>query len=250
LAVVGTRKFTKYGKQVTEELVLELANHGITIVSGLAFGIDSIAHSTTLRAGGKTIAVLGSGVDKNHVHPSSHRELANNIIDSGGAIISEYPPGALPTKYTFPKRNRIVAGMSLGTLVIEAPEKSGALITAECAMDNNREVFAVPQNITSLTAAGPNKLIQTGVTCVTKSKDILDVLNLQNVAEYVTNKEILPDSPTEAELLKHLSREVIHVDELTKKTHMKSQEVNAILTLMEMKGKVKNLGNMNYILSR
>ncbi|PLX28469.1 DNA-protecting protein DprA [Candidatus Parcubacteria bacterium] len=250
LAVVGTRKCTTYGKQVTEEIVLELASQGITIVSGLAFGIDSIAHNTTLRAKGKTIAVLGSGIDRHHIHPTSHRELANNIINSGGAIISEYPPGTLPTKYTFPKRNRIVAGMSLGTLVIEAPEKSGALITAQCALDNNREVFTIPQNITSLTATGPNKLIQTGATCVTTTKDILDVLNLQDAHKYVTNKEILPDSPMEAELLKHLSRQSIHVDELIQKTHIKSQDINATLTLMEMKGKVKNLGNMNYVLSR
>lgn len=250
LAVVGARKFSPYGKQVTEELVSGLGGQGITIVSGLAFGIDSIAHEAALNVQGTTVAVLGSGSDDAHIYPTAHRALAHRIIEHGGAMISEYPPGTEPNTFTFPRRNRIIAGMSLGTLVIEAGETSGALITAQCALDNGREVFAIPQNITSTTAAGPNNLIKMGARAVTTANDILDALNLQDIKEYATTKEIIPDSPAEAALLKHLSREPVHVDQLIKQTGLMSATVNSTLTLMEMKGKVRNLGGMMYVLSR
>ncbi len=250
LAVVGTRKFTPYGKQITQELITPLSHQGITIVSGLARGIDSIAHEATLSSGGTTIAVLGSGINDRHVYPSAHRDLAKQIVDSGGAVISEYPPGALPNKYTFPRRNRIIAGMSLGTLVIEARKKSGALITADYALDHGRDVFAIPHNLTAQTGDGPNNLIKSGAKLVTTHEDILDALNLQDIAQYVTNKEILPNSPQETKILEFLTREPTHVDELIKQSHMPSQEVNATLTMMEMKGKIKNMGNMMYVLSR
>lgn len=250
VAVVGTRKFTNYGKQVTEEIIFELAKQGITIVSGLALGIDGIAHETTINAGGKTIAVLGTGINRKHVYPASHYQLSEKIIASGGALVSEYPPGALPSKYSFPRRNRIIAGLSIGTLVIEAPEDSGALITSQYALDNNREVFAIPQNINSINSAGGNNLLKNGAHLVTKAEDILEVLNLQDIKEFIDSQEIIPDSPVEAEILKTLSKEPIHVDAITKLTKMDSPTINATLTLMEMKGKVKNLGGMNYILSR
>lgn len=250
LAVVGTRNFTSYGKQMTQELVAPLAEQGITIVSGLARGIDSIAHETTLTSGGKTIAVLGSGINDRHVYPSAHRDLAKRIVASGGAIISEYPPGALPNTYTFPLRNRIIAGMTLGTLVIEAKKKSGALITAEYALDHGREIFTIPHNLTAETGEGPNNLIKSGAKLITSHEDIIDALNLQDIAQYVTNNEILPDSPQEAKLLAQLTREPTHIDKLIKQSDMSSPDVNATLTMMEMKGKVKNLGNMMYVLSR
>lgn len=250
LAVVGTRKYTPYGQQVAEELVPQIAAQGITIVSGLAFGIDSIAHEATLKVHGKTIAVLGSGINDRHIYPSQHRELAQRIIEGGGAVISEYPPGTLPSNFTFPRRNRLIAGMSLGTLVIEAPEKSGALITASCALENGREVFAIPQNITSRTATGPNNLIKMGAKPTTCAQDIVDALDLQNIVQYVTNKDILPDSPTEATLLTHLSKEPTGVDELIKKSGLGSATVNSTLTLMEMKGKIRNIGGMMYVLAR
>jgi len=250
LAVVGPRKFSPYGKQITEEIVSELANQGIVIISGLALGIDSIAHSATLQAGGTTVAVLGSGINDRHIYPAKHRGLAENIVNKGGAVISEYPPGALPSKFTFPRRNRIVAGMSLGTLVIEAAEGSGALITAQSALDNNREVFAVPQNITSPNSAGVNQLIKNGAHPVTCAQDIIDALDLKDIKNFISNREIVPDSPAEAKLLEFLSREPIHVDSLVKKTKLDSPSVNATLTLMEMKGKVRNMGGMNYVLSR
>lgn len=249
LAVVGTRKFTTYGKQVVEEIVDDLSKSGITIVSGLALGIDGIAHEAALNSGGKTIAVLGSGVNKTHVYPALHRKLGERIVDSGGALISEYPPGTLPTNFTFPRRNRIIAGLTLGTLVVEAPEGSGALITTQCALDNSREVFAVPQNINSENSWGPNNLLKTGAHLVTCANDILDALNLQEVKQFVANREIIADSPIEAEILKNLTHEPIHVDELIKKTKLDSSEVNATLILMEMKGKIKNLGTMMYVIS-
>ncbi|HBU07123.1 MAG TPA: DNA-protecting protein DprA [Candidatus Magasanikbacteria bacterium] len=250
LAVVGTRKFSPYGKQVTGELVSELAHQGITIISGLAIGIDCLAHEATLKAGGKTIAVLGSGINKQHIYPGQNKDLAERIIKSGGALISEYPPGTLPSKFTFPRRNRIVAGMSLGTLVIEAPEGSGALITAQCSLDNDREVFSVPQNINSANSSGPNELIKNGAQLVTKASDILDALNLQDVKKYISNQAIIPDSPVEAKILDNLTREPIHIDELTKKCELDSSSTNATLILMEMKGKVRNLGGMMYVLGR
>lgn len=250
LGVVGTRKFTPYGKQVTEELISDLAKQGVTIVSGLALGIDGIAHEATIRANGTTIAVLGGGVDAARLYPAAHKYLAERIINSGGAVISEYPPGTLPTQFSFPRRNRIIAGLSLGTLVIEAGENSGALITAQCSLDSNREVFAVPQNITSPTATGPNNLLKMGAKPVTCAKDILDALNLQNIQQFVETKEVIPDSPTEAAILPHLSREPIHIDDITKRSGLASHVVNGAMTLMEMKGKVRNLGGMMYVIGR
>lgn len=250
IAVVGTRKASNYGKQVTQEIVRTLAHHGLTIVSGLALGIDGIAHETTLGASGKTIAVLGSGVNRHHVYPAVHRQLADRIIEQGGAVISEFPPGTLPSKFTFPRRNRIISGLSLGTLVVEAAEKSGALITSSCALDHGREVFAVPHPITSKTGAGPNKLIKDGAHIITAAEDIIDILNLKELETFTQNKDIIPDTPIEASLLKHLSRDPSHVDELIKQSGLTSSEVNSTLTMMEMKGAVRNLGNMQYVVAR
>lgn len=247
LAVVGSRKFTLYGKQITNQIVGELSKTGINIVSGLALGIDSLAHEATLDNQGRTIAVLGSGIDENHIYPTIHRQLSQRIISNGGAVISEYRPGSEPTKYTFPERNRIIAGISLGVLVIEAGEKSGSLITAQCALDNNREVFAIPQNINSLTSFGTNDLLKKGAKVVTEAMDILEALNLQEISNYVNNKEIKPESETEAKLLEFLSREPIQIEELIKKSGLSSQTVNSALVLMEIKNKIKNLGGMRFI---
>ncbi|MEK7623057.1 MAG: DNA-processing protein DprA [Patescibacteria group bacterium] len=248
LAIVGTRKCTPYGRQVVEELVPQLVESGLTIVSGLALGIDGFAHEATLRAGGKTIAVLGSGVDRAHVFPTTHSDLANRIIASGGAVISEYPPGMMANTFTFPRRNRIVAGMSLGTLVTEAPEGSGALITAQCALDNNREVFAVPQNITHENAFGPNTLIKNGAHPVSTVEDILSVLHIEKAKAQTVARATLPDSPEEAALLPFLTREPIHIDFIAKQAKLPSHLVSGILTLMEMKGRVRNVGGMKYVI--
>ena len=181
LAVVGTRKFTAYGKRACEEIIAPLASQGFIIISGLALGIDGIAHQTTLDNQGITVAVLGTGINKSNVYPSFHQPLSERIIASGGAIVSEYPPGFAATKYSFPARNRIIAGMSLGTLVVEAAESSGALITARCALDYNREVFAIPHSIHSVTGIGPNNLIKMGAKIVTAHTDITEAFNIEGL---------------------------------------------------------------------
>lgn len=247
VAIVGTRRHTTYAKQITSEIVRPLASQGIVIVSGLALGIDGIAHSETLSVGGTTIAVLGSGIDKQYIYPSSHRYLAEKIIDSGGAIISEYPPDFSPTKYSFPARNRIIAGLALGTVVIEAPTGSGSLITARCALDYNREVFAIPHPITSLLGAGNNNLLKMGAHLVTEATDITDTLNLLNLKQTTLDKDPILTSNTETIIWPILSREPKHINNIIKESGLDSSAVNSTLILMEMKGMVKNLGGMNYI---
>ena len=247
LGVVGTRKFTAYGKFACQEIVGPLVGHGVIIVSGLAMGIDGIAHQTAVDNNGITVAVLGGGVDKKTIAPTSHQQLAEQIIAGGGAVVSEYPPGFAPTQYSFPARNRIIAGLSLGTLVIEAPETSGALITARCALDYNREVFAVPHPLNSPTGLGPNNLIKMGAKLVTDASDIIEALSLTGLGEIINNKQILPSTPTEAKILGFLSKEPLHIDLIIKTSGLDSPTVNSTLVLMEMKGKVRNLGGMNYI---
>ncbi|MDD5043558.1 MAG: DNA-processing protein DprA [Patescibacteria group bacterium] len=250
IAVVGTRKISPYGRQVTEEIAARLAQNKITVISGLALGVDALAHLAALNNRGKTLAVLGSGADKNSVYPVANRCLAEKIIAEGGAIISEHPIGTPPLKHHFPARNRIIAGLSLGTLIVEAGEESGALITARCALEQNREVFAVPGNIYSKTSIGPNNLIKMGARAVTSAEDILETLNLENSEIFTANQKILADNPSEEKLLLYLSKEPKHIDELVRETKLNAAETASALTLMEMKGKVKNLGGMNYILAR
>lgn len=251
LAVVGPRKFSAYGKQVTETLIPSLSQAGLTIVSGLALGVDGIAHSVTLQANGKTIAVLGGGIDNKSIQPTAHRKLAEGIIEKGGAVISEYPPYTFPTNYTFPKRNRIIAGMSLGTLVIEAGESSGSLITAQCALDSNREVFAVPQNIFSPTSIGTNSLIKMGAKVVMNYTDILEAyqVDTKTASTKQEKKKITADNPTEESILNAIKLEPTPIDFIIKNSGLASQIVNSTLTMMEIKGKVKNMGGMKYVVS-
>ena len=250
LAVVGSRKHTSYGKRATEDITKELTRNNLIIVSGLALGIDAIAHSAVVEARGKTIAVLGSGADKESIYPSSNRYLAEKIVESGGAVISEFPLGTQPLRHHFPQRNRIIAGISLGTLVIEAGEKSGALITANCALEQNRDVFAMPGSIYSEASKGPNKLIQLGAKSITKAEDIIEALDLNQVNAYIDNKKIIPESAEEEKILSHLTREPEHINELVRKTNLNTSIINSALAVMEMKGMVKNLGGMQYVLTR
>ena len=248
ISIVGTRRISTYGKHVTEQIVSELSSMGLSIISGLAFGIDSIAHQTTLESNGKTIAVLGSGVDNATLSPRAHLSLARNIVKAGGAVVSEYPPKMEGTRYTFPKRNRLIAGMSLGTLVVEAGEKSGALITARCALEENREVFAVPHDITRQQSKGPNTLIKNGAHVATSAKDIVSVLQLDDVPTYIENSRVLPDlSNQEREILELLPTEPCHIDTISRSQSISPKEIRSLLTLLEMKGLVKNVGNMTYI---
>ncbi len=247
LAVVGTRRMTTYGKIICEDLVMPIARQGVVIVSGLALGIDGVAHNTALAANGITLAVLGSGIDRQSVYPSAHKQLSEKILYNGGALISEYPPGFLPTQYSFPARNRIVAGLSLGTLVIEAPIKSGALITSRCALDYNREVMAVPHATTSPTGSGPNNLIKFGAKMITEPNDILEALNLQTVKQVTPTFESTGDNEVENNILKYLTKEPKNINMIILESKLDSSVVSSTLILMEIKGSIKNVGGMNYI---
>ena len=211
LAVVGTRRASAYGKQVTEELVTDLARASIAIVSGLARGIDTIAHKSALKAGGRTLAVFASGLDI--VYPGENARLAREITEQG-CLISEYPLGTRPRADNFPRRNRILSGLSLGALVTEAGETSGAMITARMALEQNREVFAVPGGILSPGSRGTNRLLQEGAKLVREYTDVLEELNLTTVTRQMEMKEILPETDSEAALLAQLGSEPVHIDEV------------------------------------
>ncbi len=245
VAVVGSRVNTPYGRQATIELTRELAQTGATIVSGLALGADSLAHQTALDVGGRTVAVLGNGIDE--IYPAQNRKLAEEILRKGGAIISEYPIGTEPSQYNFPQRNRIIAGLSRGVLVTEGREKSGSLITAQLANEFGREVFAVPGNIFSETSAGPNRLIQSGAKPVLSANDILESLNLKELPEQLKIREIIVDTPFESAIWKVLAKTPLHADEIIRESGLTTSEASATLSLLEMKGLAKNLGGMQWV---
>ena len=247
VAIVGTRRVTAYGRQITEELGGYLASNGITMVSGLARGVDAIAHQTALKAGGRTIGVLGSGVDR--IYPPEHRGLAEKMMESG-AIVSDYAPGTPPDASNFPPRNRIISGLSLAVVVIEAGETSGALITAEFAAEQGREVFAVPGSILAPQSKGTNKLIQNGALPLLSVNDLMQALNLTRMGEHKAARKIIPSDDTEARLLTVLSAEPLHVDEIRKQTELPIEKVSATLALMELKGMVRQVGGMNYVAVR
>jgi len=247
LAVVGTRRATVYGRQVTEEIVADLARGRISIVSGLARGIDSVAHSSALDAGGRTIAIFACGLDT--VYPPENANLARRIMQQG-ALISEYPLGTRPRAENFPRRNRIMSGLSLGVLVVEAGEVSGAMITARLALEQNREVFAIPGSILSPASKGTNHLIQEGAKLVGHYTDILEELNLTAVARQIELKEVIPATETESLLLKKLSAEPIHIDEVCRSSGLPISTVSSTLAMMELKGLAKQVGTMNYALAR
>jgi DNA processing protein len=248
VAVVGTRRLTAYGRQVTRDIVSGLVRNGVTIISGLARGIDAVAHQAALDAGGRTIAVLGSGLDC--IYPAENRSLVKEIISGRGAVISEYGLGVQPEAKNFPPRNRVISGLSLGVIVVEAGKRSGALITANFALEQGRDVFAVPGNINSVASKGPNRLIQDGAKLVTCADDVLDELNLQMVVEQTAVQLLLPETAEEAALLAHLNYNPIHVDELGRATGFPTNLVSSTLTMMELKGMVQQTGGMSYILSR
>lgn len=250
IAIVGSRKFTSYGEQAAYSLASDLAKSGYVIVSGLALGIDSIAHKAALEAGAETIAVLGGGVDDNSIYPRSHLSLAKTIMNSG-ALISEYLPGTQVTEGTFPARNRIVAGMCCGTLIIEASEKSGALITARLALDYNREVFAVPGSIFSPSSLGTNSLIKSGAKIVASVQDILEEFPLaKKVVSEEKNTPLPKDislSKEEEKIFRTLSHEPMHVDKIIKAARLETPSAISALTMLEIKSLAKNIGGMNYI---
>ncbi len=248
LAVVGSRKFTEYGKRATEKLCRDLVRAGLTIVSGLALGIDAIAHRETLDAGGTTIAVLGTGIDDETIYPRDNFNLAKSIIASGGALITEYPPKTPSLKQNFPARNRIMAGLSLGTLVVEAAFDSGSLITAGLALEFGREVFAVPGSVFSAQSEGANYLIKNGAKLASSSSDILEELRLGSPAKKSSaSREYEPKSEEEKKLWNVIGTDPLHVDRISKMTKLNPAIVNSVLAMMEIQGAVRNIGGQNYI---
>jgi DNA processing protein len=250
VAIVGTRRATPYGRQAAEHFATELAGHGVTIVSGLARGVDAVAHRAALSAGGRTIGVLACGLDL--VYPPEHAKLAQEI-SRRGAVVSDYPLGTQPRSEFFPRRNRILSGLSLGVLVVEGDVKSGALITARVALDQNREVFAIPGSIYSPASQGPNTLIQAGeAKLVTRTEDILEELNLTMTtsSQQLMLREVAPDDPTEARLLKHISTQPSHIDEVQRASGLPIGTVSSTLALLELKGMVRQIAPMSFVRAR
>jgi DNA processing protein len=246
IGIVGTRKITGYGTQVTELITEELVFGGCVIVSGLALGVDAVAHKTTLAAGGKTIAVLGSGVDI--CHPSSNRVIYDAIISQGGTVVSEYPLGEPPSKGSFPSRNRIIAGLSEGIVVTEGASDSGALITARDALSFNRRVYAVPGPITSMLSKGPNSLLAEGAKLVTSGKDILDDLSIKSTKDTKNIKGMKGETEEEQRIIDLLQNESLLFDEIVKKTGFDSTKTGILLSVMELKGVIKNIEGGMYSL--
>lgn len=248
LAVVGTRRLSSYGRQITPRIVEMLARNRVAIISGLALGIDTLAHRSALDANGRTIAVLAGGIDDATIFPPMNRKLAKEIVEKNkGAVISEQHIGTPCLKQYFPARNRIIAGLALGTLVVEAPERSGALITAKLALDTDREVFAVPGNILSPQSIGPNNLIKMGARVVTCPEDVLDELNIEQLYKEKEAIAILPENKLEKIIFEILEADPIHIDKIIKKAKLDTSAVISALTMMEIKGMIKNLGAGNYV---
>ncbi len=244
-AVVGTRKLTSYGKEVAQNVVRGLVQAGFVIVSGLAMGIDTVAHQTTLDCEGKTIAVFGTPLDQ--IYPPENSKLAQDILDNDGLIISEYPSGYPGLGINFAIRDRLISGLSKGVLVIEAPEKSGALITAQCAIDQNRDVFAVPGSIFSSNSVGPNNLIKKGAKLVNSAQDILDEYG-ENLKLFEDLKPVLSTKdPVQKIILAILDKDgTMFIDDIIRKSEKETSKIIAALSVLEIKGLIKNIGNGKY----
>lgn len=245
VAVVGTRRPTAYGRQVTENLVADLVTNGLGIISGLAKGIDTVAHRSAIDSGGRTIAVFASGLDV--VYPPQNLNLAKDIIEHG-ALVSEYGLGMQPKAENFPRRNRILSGLSKGVVVIESGESGGALITAGFALEQNREVFAVPGSVFSSMSKGPNRLIQQGAKLVKACGDILEELNLTEASYSVPIPRPRKSDKEESLILNCITEEPLHVDEICRGTGLSASTVISKLAIMELDGLVRQFGAMSYML--
>lgn len=245
IAIVGTRKMTGYGLVATTKISKPLIDAGITIVSGLAYGIDSAAHAESIKHNARTITVLGSGIDDASIYPRAHLRLAHNILDNDGLIISEQPPGTPGFKQNFIARNRIIAGLSLGVVIIECKTKSGALLTADYAADFNRNLYAVPGPVYSSTSEGPHKLIRDGAMLTTSGEEILEDLAIS-----LNQLPLKPQpklSETEVRVLECMQDVIVTIDYLISETKLASSEIINTMTLLEIKGMIKNLGSEGFI---
>jgi DNA processing protein len=246
ISIVGTRRMTVYGRMMAEEISAYLAQRKVIIVSGLARGVDSIAHQAALKAGGQTIAVLGSGVDV--IYPPEHRTLAQNISNSG-AVISDYPPGTQPERTNFPPRNRIISGMSSASIIIEAGEKSGSLITARFAAEQGREVFVLPGNLNAPQSVGTNRLIRDGARPLLQKEELaafLESFQAENPVELTQRMQISFSDPVEKRIIELIDLEPLHVDEISRRLGMPAGKVSSILTMLELKGFVQETGPQTY----
>jgi DNA processing protein len=245
VAIVGTRRATAYGRQATMEFARGLAANRVTVVSGLARGVDTIAHRAALDAGGRTVAVFASGLDT--VYPPENRRLADEIAERG-ALVSDYPLGTKPRAEFFPRRNRILSGLTLGTLVVEGDHTSGAMITAKFAAEQGREVFVVPGSIFSPQSRGPLSLLRDGATPATSPDDVLEALNLTMLgAQLDFGRAAPPSNPEEVALMGVLSREPRHIDDLVRSSGLAASTVSGTLALLELKGLVREVGGMQYV---
>lgn len=242
LIVVGSRRPTPYGKQVTQNLVQELAGLGIVIVSGLAYGIDSVAHQACLEAGGQTIAVLPGGLD--NVYPAAHQRLADRILERGGALVSEYPAGSVAYKLNFVARNRIVSGLGDAVLIIEAADKSGTLHTAAFASEQGKTVMAVPGNITSPLSVGTNRLLRDGATFVTNAQDVIEGLGLRQLI--LDLPAVVAANDQEASVINLLGKGVTDISQLQAQSGLSPPLFNQTLTMLEITGKIRALGAGHY----
>ncbi|MCX5716149.1 MAG: DNA-processing protein DprA [Candidatus Omnitrophica bacterium] len=247
VAIVGSRLASLYGITSAQKLAYELASKGVVVVSGLARGIDSAAHKGSLKAGGRTIAVLGSGPD--NIYPPENKKLASEIVEKGGAVISEFPPGTPPVAINFPQRNRIISGLSLGVVVVEAAKNSGALITADFALEQNREVFAVPGNIDSAKSFGTNELIKQGAKPVITAEDILQELGLRlSVTDAGEEKILRPNlSSDEETIYENMSAEPKYVDDIAGEAGLSANKALELLMKLQLKKLVKELPGKNFI---
>jgi DNA processing protein len=245
VAIVGTRRATSYGREATNRIASDLAAAEVTVVSGLAKGIDGFAHRAALEAGGRTIAVMASGVDI--VYPTEHRQLAERIVESG-ALVSDYPPGTKPDAPNFPARNRIISGLSLATIVVEAPTRSGALITVGFAADQGRDVYAVPGSILSSASEGTNKLLRQGATPLTSAADLLEDLQLAPPAPEAEPAQIaFPITDEERSIYVLVTAEPQHIDELAYSAGLTISQASVLMTMLELKGLVANAGAQHFV---
>ncbi|MFH1423484.1 MAG: DNA-processing protein DprA [Candidatus Nealsonbacteria bacterium] len=245
LAVVGSRMMTTYGKQVVERIVGEVAAAGVTIVSGFMYGVDAEAHKTALRVGGRTIAVMPCGIDL--IHPEYQQDLYVEILNNNGLVVSEYEGAMQPVTWTYPRRNRIVAGLSRATLVVEAGEKSGSLITAGLAKKYKRKVFVVPGPITSENSKGIMQLIKEGAEVVSSAEDILKYYGLRNLVSKKEETKFLGENGFERQILNHLQREALGIDAISRNLGMPAAKIGTILSMMQLRGQIKQEGNKYYI---
>lgn len=253
VAIVGTRRPSEYGQRATLQIAGELSQAGIVVVSGMAPGIDTFAHKACVENGARTIAVLGTGLDEKSIYPQQNLQLSRDIVKNGGCLISEFAPGAPGYPNNFRQRNRIVSGLSLGTLIVEAKEKSGSLITAGFAKIQRKKLFAVPGPIYTLNSAGPNKLIKEGATLVESSRDILDVLEISPVSNSIELdtefNHAQAENSKEAAILTALKEESLYIDKIIEITKLPAPVVGSTLALMEISGKIRRLGGNTYTIA-